>query len=137
MAGNVTTKSVVVNIEDSFTITSVTLSGYAHYANDYKESTKKDLTATVKNDNAPASGRATLNVWTDNAASTTAVPDAVADVTWSQSSQTVPNGSINKNFTDDSANNWLHVKAISKVGNVAYSHVQFRVDITAPNFSAA
>lgn len=137
MAGNTTTKSVVVNIEDSFTITSVTLGGYAHYANDYKESTKKNLTATVKNDIAPASGRATLNVWTDSAASATDLPNGVANVTWSQSSQTVPNGSINKNFTDDSANNWLHVKAISKVGNVAYSHVQFRVDITAPSFSAA
>ena len=135
-AGNSTTKTVTINIEESFTIDSISLGGHALYQGYYNGTTKNAITATINNSTAPGSGRATLQVWTDSAESSTAVPAETASVTWTGSPQTVANASINKNTTDNSAGNYLHVKAVSKVGNVAYKHISFTVDTTSPTCNA-
>ena len=135
-AGNSTTKTVAINIEESFTIDSISLGGHTLYQGYYNGTTKNAITATVNNSTAPGSGRATLQVWTDSAESATAVPAETASVTWTGSPQTVANTSINKNITDNSAGNYLHVKAVSKVGNVAYKHISFTVDTTSPTCNA-
>lgn len=135
-AGNSTTKTVTINIEESFTIDSISLGGHELYQGYYNGTTKNAITATVNNSTAPGSGRATLQVWTDSAESATAVPAETASVTWTGSPQTVANASINKNTTDNSAGNYLHVKAVSKVGNVAYKHISFTVDTTSPTCNA-
>lgn len=135
-AGNSVTKTVTINIEESFTINSLSLGGHALYQGYYNNTTKTAINVAVTNSTAPGSGRATLYVWTDNAESTTTVPSGTTSVTWSSSPQTVANTSINKNTTDDSAGNWLHVKAVSAVGNVAYKAVSFTVDVTKPTYTA-
>ena len=135
-AGNSTTKTVTINIEESFTIDSISLGGHALYPGYYNGTTKNAITATINNSTAPGSGRATLQVWTDSAESSTAVPAETASVTWTGSPQTVANASINKNTTDNSAGNYLHVKAVSKVGNVAYKHISFTVDTISPTCNA-
>lgn len=135
-ADNSTTKTVTINIEESFTIDSISLGGHDLYQGYYNGTTKNAITATVNNSTAPGSGRATLQVWTDSAESATAVPAETASVTWTGSPQTVANTSINKNITDNSAGNYLHVKAVSKVGNVAYKHINFTVDTTSPTCNA-
>ena len=133
-AGNSTTKTVTINIEESFTLDSISLGGHDLYQGYYNGTTKNAITVTVENSTAPGSGRATLQVWTDSAESATAVPSETASVTWTGSPQTVANTSINKNITDNSSGNYLHVKAVSKVGNVAYKHINFIVDVTAPTY---
>ena len=133
-AGNSTTKTVTINIEESFTLDSISLGGHDLYQGYYNGNTKNAITVTVENSTAPGSGRATLQVWTDSAESATAVPSETASVTWTGSPQTVANTSINKNTTDNSSGNYLHVKAVSKVGNVAYKHINFIVDVTAPTY---
>ena len=133
-AGNSTTKTVTINIEESFTLDSISLGGHDLYQGYYNGTTKNAITVTVENSTAPGSGRATLQVWTDSAESATAVPSETASVTWTGSPQTVANTSINKNTTDNSSGNYLHVKAVSKVGNVAYKHINFIVDVTAPTY---
>ena len=135
-AGNSTTKTVTINIEESFTIDSISLGGHALYPGYYNGTTKNAITATINNSTAPGSGRATLQVWTDSAESSTVVPAETASVTWTGSPQTVANASINKNTTDNSAGNYLHVKAVSKVGNVAYKHISFTVDTISPTCNA-
>ena len=135
-AGNSTTKTVTINIEESFTIDSISLGGHELYQGYYNGTTKNAITATVNNSTAPGSGRATLQVWTDSAENTTAVPTGTTAVSWTGSPQTVANTSINKNITDNSAGNYLHVKAVSKVGNVAYKHISFTVDTTSPTCNA-
>ena len=131
-AGNSTTKTVTINIEESFTIDSISLGGHELYQGYYNGTTKNAITVTVANSTAPGSGRATLQVWTDSAENTTAVPTGTTAVSWTGSPQTVTNTSINKNFTDNSAGNYLHVKAVSAVGNVAYKNINFVVDTIAP-----
>lgn len=131
-AGNSTTKTVTINIEESFTIDSISLGGHELYQGYYNGTTKNAITVTVANSTAPGSGRATLQVWTDSAENTTAVPTGTTAVSWTGSPQTVTNTSINKNFTDNSAGNYLHVKAVSAVGNVAYKNISFVVDTIAP-----
>ncbi len=135
-AGNSTTKTVTINIEESFTIDSISLGGHALYQGYYNDATKNAITVTVANSTAPGSGRATLQVWTDGATNTTTVPVGTTAISWTSASQAVPSTSINKNFTDDSAGNYLHVKAVSAVGNVAYKEISFTVDVTAPTFNA-
>ena len=131
-ADNSTIKTVTINIEESFTIDSISLGGHELYQGYYNGTTKNAITVTVANSTAPGSGRATLQVWTDSAENTTAVPTGTTVVSWTGSPQTVANTSINKNFTDNSAGNYLHVKAVSAVGNVAYKNINFVVDTIAP-----
>lgn len=135
-SGNSITKTVTINIEESFTINSLSLGGHALYQGYYNGTTKTAINVAVTNSTAPGSGRATLYVWTDNASSTTTVPSGTSSVSWTTSPQTVANTAVNKNTTDDSAENYLHVKAVSAVGNVAYKHVNFTVDVTNPTYNA-
>ena len=134
-AGNSTTKTVTINIEESFTIDSISLGGHELYQGYYNGNTKNAITVTVANSTAPGSGRATLQVWTDSAENTTTIPTGTTAVSWTGSPQTVANTSINKNFTDNSAGNYLHVKAVSAVGNVAYKNISFIVDTIAPTYT--
>ena len=136
-ADNRTTKQVTINIEKSFTLDSISLGGHAleEYQGYYNDDTKNAITVTVNNSTAPGSGRGLLRVWTDSAESATDVPTGTPELSWTASPQLVANTSINKNFTDNSSGNYLHVKAISAVGNVAYKHINFIVDVTAPTYT--
>ena len=136
-SGNSTTKTVTINVEKSFTIDSISLGGQAlnDYPGYYNGTTKNAITVTVANSTAPGSGRATLQVWTNRAESDVDVPLGTTAVSWTASPQTVASTSINKNTTDDSAGNYLHIKATSTVGNVAYKNISFVVDVTAPTYT--
>ena len=61
-AGNSTTKTVTINIEESFTIDSVSLGGHSLYQGYYNDITKTAITATVNSSTAPGSGRDILQV---------------------------------------------------------------------------
>lgn len=135
-ADNAITKEITINIEESFTIDSVSLGGYSLYQGYYNDITKTAITATVNSSTAPGSGRDTLQVWTDGTESNTTVPPETISVSWTDLSQTIANTSININTIDNSAENYLHVKAISAVGNVVYKNINFIVDITAPTCNA-
>lgn len=134
-SGNSTTKTITINVEKSFAIDSIALGGHDLYQGYYNGSTKNKITVAVTNSTAPGSGRATLQVWTDSIESNLSVPSGTTAVSWTASPQTVASTSINKNTTDDSAGNYLHVKATSAVGNVAYKNISFVVDVTAPTYT--
>lgn len=136
-SGNSTTKTVTINIEESFTIDSLSLGGHALYQGYYNGTTKSDISVAVTNSTAPGSGRATICAWTDNASGSTTVPSGTQSISWTTSPETISKAYVNKNTTDDSAENYLHVKAVSAVGNVAYKHINFTVDVTKPEWEAA
>ena len=75
-AGNVTTKTVTINIEDSFTVNGASLSGYELYSAFYRESTMANMVANLTMSTAPASGRSGVKVeaWIDQTSGTTTVP---------------------------------------------------------------
>lgn len=134
-SGNSTTKTITINVEKSFAIDSIALGGHDLYQGYYNGATKNKITVAVTNSTAPGSGRATLQVWTDSIESNLNAPSGTTAVSWTASPQTVASTSINKNTTDDSAGNYLHVKAVSAVGNVAYKNISFVVDVTAPTYT--
>jgi len=136
-SGNTTSDSVIVNIEESFEIDSLALGGYEAYQYYYRAATENAITVTVNNSTAPGSGRANLQVWTNTTANDTTPANGANLIAWTNASQEVASSSIVKAFVADSATNFLHVKAISQVGNVAYKHIQFTVDHTAPEFNAS
>lgn len=133
MAGNSTTKTCQVNVESAVSLTSVVLSGHALHADIFNDTTRVALAATVNNV-IPGSGGSKMYVWTDTTNNTTTVPSGTTGVDWDSTTQSIAAGQITKNIVE-SANNWLHVKAVSNVGNVAYLHKQFTMDKTAPSFT--
>ena len=134
-AGNSTYTEVVVNIEGAFSIDSLALGGHTLVQGYYNDTSKANITVTVNNATAPTSGRDQLYVWTDTVADNTTVPGSYAGVDWTSAAQTVASADITKSFAYSNAN-YLHVKAVSNVGNVAYKHIQFSVDKTAPTIVA-
>jgi hypothetical protein len=134
-AGNVATDAtVVVNIEETFTIDSLVLGGWDLYSGYYNGDSESHITVQVNNSTAPGSGRANLKVWTDQTSGNTTVPDGAGAISWTSASQTVASASIVKDF-DETDSNYLHVKATSAVGNVVYAHIAFTCDYHAPTYT--
>ncbi len=145
-AGNSYETTCVVNVEASFTINALQLpvvTPYMLYEGIYKaviidnSPVLNYMQLKVYNTTAPTSGRSKLYIWTDNISDNTTVPVTAqaTPTTWSTSPQTVQNDAIAKQIVWDSNNNYVHVKAVSNVGNIAYAHLQFIADKTAPTFT--
>jgi len=136
-AGNSASDSLTIHIEETFTIDSVVLGGYGNevvsYAYVYSEATEDDLYATVTNSVAPGSGRYRIWAWSNGTENDT---DPASDyLSWDSSSKYIASTSIVKHIEANSASNWLHIKAMSNVGNVVYVNVSFTADHTAPTFN--
>jgi len=137
-AGNYRDYSVTIVVENSFTIDSLTITGHELYSNIFNYSRANSaLGATFVCTDLPTSSWDTYYAWIDTTANnTTAAGNAR---TWASSggtSQVVANNLINKSLADN-ATNYLHIKAVSKTGLVAYKHATFTIDSIAPTLSAS
>jgi len=133
-SGNTREATCTVNIEATWTLGTPTLHGYLLCANEFNHTTKDLISATVVDNISGAfSERDSLQVWTNTTQNSTTT--SASQITWTGNNQLVESESISKTFAEDSASNYLHVKAVSIVGNVAYAHIQFNVDKTGPTYS--
>lgn len=86
------------------------------------------------------SGMKEMYVWVSTASADTTVPAGTTKIeTFAGSPLTVAKGAINWTGLEQSATNYLHIKAVDNVGNVSYLHQVFKYDnqITDPTISTS
>lgn len=143
-AGNAAQSVTVVVIVEASVSVSAALKGAvlesSGYAN-YFTQTAVSSTLYARLTTTSTAPRSTIYAWIDNVSTATENPPSsgTTPVQWDTATQDVANGDIApKNpVTNNSTNNYFHVKVINAIGNYAYDCVQFTVDSKAPTYNAS
>lgn len=139
-AGNTASSSVTVNIEKEIVISSAALNVVdagllVNYY--YNDSTSGKLKVDVSS--TATSGVKEYYAWVDSTASSTTPATGTTAVAYTASSQTLSYENNQITWTKTESNSlYVHIKAVSNVGNTVVSHVgPFGYDKTNPTFTVA